>query len=182
MPARLVVLACLALTAACGGEGKCLNPPCTPPDFSCASDADCFSTQFCDFPMNSCGEAVMDIGRCRLNSDCVEIDDRELTCGCDGNFHAGGCAVHRNGTDISADGGCSLPSGTFACGAHACDLDGEMCVRLVGLSDGTTHCEPLPDQCSVSPTCACLDNFSCGNCTGSTSAGFTIECEIRAVD
>ena len=172
---RLVLVA--LVLSACGGGGKCENPPCQIPQASCDSDEDCFESELCDFERNSCGAISSDQGTCvRRPTSCT--GDVELVCGCDGQMHSNPCVAASKGADINNAGGCPLPANAFACGARACDRTSQVCFdSLTGADSHFFQCDTFPDMCRLNRTCECLAQFGCGNCS-ETGGGFTLQCML----
>ena len=84
-------------------------------------------------------------------------------CGCDGVTHASECDAHAAGVDIDDRGGCTPPTGRFACGGRFC-LEGQYCVHqgdLAGFPDQFA-CNNLPAGCNGTASCSCVARAQCG--------------------
>lgn len=177
---RLVLLA--LVVSACGGGGRCENPPCEIPPMSCESSDDCFESEVCDFPFDSCGRRVEDTGQCRRrpSSANCNVVQREAACGCDGQTYASSCDAAAAGVDTDRDGGCPAPPGAFTCGPRFCDRFEQICVETTfGPSSTDFRCEDFPPQCRSNRTCNCIDPGGFQDCR-ETDGGFTVTQEVVA--
>jgi Kazal-type serine protease inhibitor domain len=174
---RLVLVA--LVLSACGGGGRCENPPCQIPQSSCDSDEDCFESELCDFTNNTCGATANDVGHCtRRPTGCT--GQINFTCGCDGQTYSNECVAAAAGVDVSSVGGCSSPPNAFGCGARFCDRSTQICVEtMFGPQTTDFHCEGFPMQCTSNRTCNCIDPSRFQNCR-ETDGGFTITQEVVA--
>ncbi len=170
----------VALLAACGGgEGRCEQPPCEIPPHRCSADADCFQTEFCDYAGNTCGAAPFDQGVCAsdMHESC-DFEQLELVCGCDGMTYESVCGAAQAGTDVDVNGGCASPPGTFWCAGRGCQRDSQVCFEVVQApEDNVVRCLDLPAACRENPTCACLLDLGCFECT-EENGEFRVKCEL----
>src|SRR4051812_10463434 len=82
----------------------------------------CGSTEYCDYPENDCGIADQ-IGICKPRPQVCPLSAAGApalvampTCACNGMVYGSECDAFRAGVDLSANGGCDVPAGQFACG------------------------------------------------------------------
>jgi hypothetical protein len=139
----------------------------------------CSDAQYCDWMNNRCGTGTLPAGLCMMRPGvCPAVVDR--VCGCDGQVHSSACAAAAVGHDIDETGaGCKPPSGTFTCGPRFCTHGTQYCEAITGGPAGAAgnySCQPLPAACGATPTCACLADARCGNCTMSTDGDLTTRC------
>ena len=174
---RLVLV--VMLLAACGGGGKCENPPCQLPQATCDSDEDCFENEMCNFQLDSCGTSPEDEGRCiRRPTGCNGQVD--FACGCDGQTYLNECDAAVHGFDIDRNGGCAAPPNAFACGPRFCDRSTQVCVEtMFGPQTTDFRCDGFPMQCVNNRTCNCIDPGGFQDCR-ETDGGFTITQEVVA--
>jgi len=94
-------------------EYGCSNGNCnTIP--SCSSDADCLSSQFCEFNIGTCSGN----GFCSNKPEgCIGVVDP--VCGCDGNVYSNTCIAHAAGVNIKNKGGCTQTTEQWASAADA---------------------------------------------------------------
>jgi hypothetical protein len=106
-------------------------------------------------------------------------------CGCDGHVYPNDCSARANGVDVSIEGGCTAPSGTFACGPSFCPLQRAYCERNVSdVGPGPFEsyaCLPLPFACvagNAPVSCYCLRAAPCGSLcsSGSSPGSLTLTC------
>jgi hypothetical protein len=142
---------------------------------TCSSPSDCAAHERCDFPDDRCGMGEM--GTCQqLSEGCLEGIP---ACGCDGIvYESSGCAEIA-GSDLSAGGGCSAPSGTFACGPLFCVTPGGYCERTAFAGEGCEGSERFGcaffDPNCAPQDCSCLPGLTCevdasGNPTATKTA------------
>jgi hypothetical protein len=138
----------------------------------------CAATEYCDYPDNRCGIADGP-GTCKRRPDaCPALIGRPV-CGCDGNVHSSDCITYSDGFDLNANG-CTVPTGSFACGYAVCSLATQYCQRDTKPADGDVYtCMTLPQGCSAgAPTCECLRSEPCSvSCSGNEKVGFTLTCQ-----
>lgn len=129
------------------------------------------TTAYCDYPDDSCGTGDQ-TGTCKPKPDiCPEVF--RPTCGCDGKIYSNACAANQAGVDTHA-GGCTPPTGMFACGDTFCDLSATYCLHDPSAAE-PYQCKLLPNCTDVS--CACLTGQPCGDtCAGTAAAGLTLSC------
>jgi hypothetical protein len=155
-----------------GGGSVCGGFPGTP----------CGTGEYCDYPDDSCG-AADGTGICLpMPQGCPGV--YSPVCGCDGMVHGNDCEAAGAGTDVSNAGGCTDPTGTFACGPTFCAKNQQYCMKTLsdvpGLPDSYL-CGSLPTECfqGTPPSCPCIDGV-CGapmqNCSESPAGDLTVVC------
>ena len=122
---------------------------------TCGSPATvCSGSQYCYVPRHDCISG----GSCQTRpAACTTASDP--ICACDGRIYDSPCLANMAGQDESDRGGCTPPTGTFACGPRFCSQKAEYCLItniLNGVSPGGYTCMPLPASCGTTPTCACI--------------------------
>ncbi|HWB79025.1 MAG TPA: hypothetical protein VG755_28890 [Nannocystaceae bacterium] len=127
---------------------------------ACASNDDCESSEYCDFPFDSCGAGGSEGSCVARPTDCAP-DERPI-CGCNDQLYPSACDAASTGVDLSFLGECELPNGAFACGPSFCVLGMEYCAITSG-TQPTAECIELPPAC-LPPQCACMTE--CCGCTG----------------
>jgi hypothetical protein len=186
-----MILFSLVFVIACGGSGRTGPDADTdavapidgaidgtkPPSGLCGGliPVECKPTEYCDYADNSCGIADAP-GICKRRPDACPLVDRPV-CGCDGQIHSSDCIAFSDGFDLSANGGCSLPATSFACGYAVCELSTQYCRRDVKATDDADvyQCVNLPQACT---SCPCLRSEPCGeSCTGDARTGLTLTCQ-----
>jgi hypothetical protein len=151
--------------AGCRGDVVCPERGCN----VCGGIAgrQCAPSEYCYFPDGSCGGA----GVCMPRPDTCPVFEESGLCGCDGKVYTTGCEAAQAGVDVSANGGCMLEPGQFACGYRVCfDVNSQYCQITksdVGGIPDPHFCVSLPSSCTASvppggPTCDCLANEPCG--------------------
>lgn len=79
--------------------------PCSRP---CASNDECASSQYCDWPAEG-GCRTGGQGSCRARPEvCAGLDP---VCGCDGNDYASPCEAATEGVDVWRSGPCEIDGG-----------------------------------------------------------------------
>jgi hypothetical protein len=138
----------------------------------------CAANEYCDYPDNHCGIAD-GAGTCTRRPDaCPALIGRPV-CGCDDRVHSSDCIAYSDGVDLNADG-CTVPTGSFACGYAVCSLATQYCRRDTKPADGDVYtCVMLPQGCPAgAPTCECLRAEPCGlSCAGNEKIGLTVTCQ-----
>lgn len=145
--------------------------------------AHCEANQFCDYAENTCG-AADGAGTCKTRPTVCPLGETpqiagQAYCGCDGKVYSGECAANLAGTDINANGGCTLEPDRFACGFLECDLATQYCLHnpQAASPDAAYACAALPQACGNPATCGCLSAVQCGDhCAGDGKAGLTLTC------
>ena len=123
---------------------------------TCGSPATaCSASQYCYVPRQDC----LSGGSCQTRpAACTTASDP--ICACDGRIYDSRCLANMAGQDESDTGGCTPPSGRFACGPRFCVQGAEYCLASSplnpGNSPGAYTCMPLPASCGTTPTCACI--------------------------
>jgi hypothetical protein len=158
-------------THVCGGLG---NLPCSP-------------DEYCFFGDGSCGFADQS-GVCMPKPMACAVFEAVPweVCGCDGTVYTTSCEAAQAGVDISANGGCMLSGGQFACGSAVCfDANSQYCQitksDVAGVPD-SYNCAFLPSACTATtppggPTCDCLANEPCGTmCLKGPSGELIVTC------
>jgi hypothetical protein len=101
-------------------------------------------------------------------------------CGCNGHVYNNVCEAGAAGQDVSSSGGCTPPTGMFACGSTFCAKGTQYCEAMVGgavSNPGSYACHSFPAACGATPTCSCLTGAAtCGNCTMSAAGDLTTSC------
>lgn len=137
----------------------------------------CADTDYCDYPDNGCG-GDDGMGTCTLPGSCT--GPQSQVCACDGNVYADPCAAQEAGFDVSYLGGCTAPTGTFACGYLFCESETEYCEAILSDVPTLPHtyaCRPVPGSCPSPPTCTCLAGQPCSDwCTEGAPGDLTLEC------
>jgi hypothetical protein len=91
----------------------------------------------------------------------------ELVCSCDGTVQRQDCP-ELGRIDIAANGACTPPEGTFACGFTFCETGTSYCMKI---DYASTHpgvvtfvCKQLPVSCGGTDDCSCVvdDPDGCG--------------------
>jgi hypothetical protein len=147
------------------------------------SGATCPDTQFCDYPLDSCG-AADETGICttRPNNCDTSLDP---ICACDGMIYGNTCNAHGAGQDVSLRGGCTIDPGMFACGPRICNAASEYCRNEASAGPNLPDaysCQPLPSPCNMMSVanCTCMKPTAddCGGgCTqDGMTGGITISC------
>jgi hypothetical protein len=132
---------------------------------ACTGPAGCAATEYCDFANDLCGTGNLPPGTCRQRpAACGAVI--APTCACDHQVYPSPCLAGMAGQDAADNGGCTAPTGRFACGAKFCAKSTEYCRAMVGGSLGVTEpgqyaCVAFPASCTTTPTCACLQATSC---------------------
>ncbi|WP_437693665.1 hypothetical protein [Sorangium sp. So ce176] len=127
---------------------------------ACETSDDCDAGAFCRFADHGCGQGQAS-GTCTgLPLECGYVP--ALVCACDGQVERQDCPELRR-VDISANGACTPPEGTFACGYTFCQTGTEFCERI---DHATTQpglvrfvCMQLPASCDGNDTCACVEGI-----------------------
>jgi hypothetical protein len=152
------------------------------PGSSCGGIAGtpCPTGYYCDFPDKLCG-GNDNLGTCISAPPDKCAGDGEV-CGCDGKVYPSTCAAELAGVDVSLQGFCKQPSGTFACGTHFCQLADEYCEiqgsDVGGWANGYA-CRKAPAVCmGAAPHCSCLAGVPCGSfsCSESSTGGASVLC------
>ncbi|WP_438011565.1 hypothetical protein WME89_24765 [Sorangium sp. So ce321] len=143
-----------------GGGGSGGGEPAGDVDVPCESSEDCDASEYCHFSDYGCGLGETS-GTCtKLPLECGH--GGEPVCACDGQIEIEHCPELRR-VDISANGACTPPDGTFACGFRFCETGTEYCERIDYPSwhPGLVAfvCRQLPASCNGSDTCACLEGI-----------------------
>lgn len=129
----------------------------------CSDNADCATTELCEFGDHSCGASGQP-GSCVPRPDDCAQEDRPV-CGCDGELYPSQCAAASSGVGVDFLGECELPNGAFACGFSFCIHGDEYCLEQGGAMP-SFECLALPPVCQP-PDCSCItsccgcDNASC---------------------
>jgi hypothetical protein len=189
----LVAAAVMSL-AACGGSTVCVDTGCgatggngTGGQKVCGgfTGGKCDAGEYCAFSDGSCGKADQ-TGVCTpIPQACpLEAVPWEF-CGCDGQVYGDACSAAMAGTDLSANGGCTLSSGQFACGGLVCETQNQYCELttsdVAGQPD-TYQCKFLPSACTAGtppagPDCNCVASEPCGSiCTKDAQGNITLTC------
>jgi hypothetical protein len=137
----------------------------------------CTGTQYCNSPSNRCGTLDTASSCAARPQGCTANVDP--VCGCDGQVYGNECEANAAGQDISNLGGCTMPTGTFACGPRYCMKGTQYCEAMVGgaiTNPGSYACHALPAGCGTTPTCACITGSACGNCTMSAGGDIMTAC------
>ncbi|MGK3993633.1 hypothetical protein [Sorangium sp. So ce1024] len=124
---------------------------------ACESSDDCGADELCRFADFGCGQGEAS-GTCKkLPLECGHVPD--LVCACDGKVERQDCPELRR-VDVSANGACTPPEGTFACGYTFCQTGTEYCRRIEQTAPGlvTFVCQQLPAACDGNDTCACVED------------------------
>ncbi|WP_437961152.1 hypothetical protein WME76_16990 [Sorangium sp. So ce119] len=107
----------------------------------------------------------------RVPLECGHV--QEFVCACDGQVERQDCPELRR-VDISTNGACTPPEGTFACGFTFCQTGTEYCKHI---DYATTHpgfvtfvCEQLPASCDGKDTCACVEDIDADTCPETSCA------------
>jgi hypothetical protein len=80
-------------------------------DGGCASNADCATTSFCDFPGDVCGGEGTCLPRPQgCTADCPGV------CGCDGNDYCNACGAQALGVDVAGQGSCESYGAAYVAG------------------------------------------------------------------
>jgi hypothetical protein len=137
----------------------------------------CAEDQWCDSPVNECGEDP-NPGECKPKPQ--GCDDIFLpVCGCDGKVYPNECEAQAAGVDVGEDVDCEPPEGLFQCGFIFCDPGSQFCVVQISDIGGFPdeyQCQPLPDDCEPIG-CDCLSDPPCGfNCEPAEDGGFKTIC------
>jgi hypothetical protein len=116
----------------------------------------CGGRSFCAFENRRCGHGPSSTFCQAMPAQCPV--DVTPVCGCDGKAYDNACLAEMAGVDLSQDGGCPPPPGTFACGELFC-ADRQYCDIMLQDEIGfpaSASCNPLPAGCGDPPDCACL--------------------------
>jgi hypothetical protein len=125
---------------------------------TCTSDADCDTSEFCNFAVGSCGGQ----GTCRYVGDTCGTSPSTV-CGCDGVDYRSSCEAEVARVSIRAQGSCAAGPDPAACGGRTlyacasteyCDYQpGQDC----GQADATATCLTRPSACTeeLVPVCGC---------------------------
>lgn len=137
-----------------GGEGGFGLPL----PVACSQAKPCAVGEYCNYYNDSCG-ASQGEGHCALiSAECPDAEGPPV-CGCDGIVHETTCAAASAGVDLAAaEGACSAPPDTFACGAMFCVFGEQYCKHWIAPSVWWA-CEPLPEACkpaTPAPDCSCF--------------------------
>jgi len=139
----------------------------------------CDGDSYCDWTANTCGAQRWDEVACTPQPGECELG--RPVCGCDGNVYDGECLAADAGVDVSQEGGCMPPDGTFACGWYFCELGTTYCQHsasdVLPSPDGWS-CPMVPRDCVGMPTCDCLANEPCADfgCEETPDGGLVITC------
>lgn len=116
----------------------------------------CGGRSFCAYQNRRCGHGPSATFCQAMPAQCPA--DVNPVCGCDGKAYDNACLAQMAGVDISQDGGCPPPPGTFACGELFC-AERQYCDIMLQDEIGfpmSASCNPLPAGCGDPPDCACL--------------------------
>jgi hypothetical protein len=172
---------CDAPLIACGCAGTSLEPVCDQGTWQCPACDDCFSSdecgadRFCDHGDGSCGATK---GTCRPRPSACDLSLLPV-CGCDGDVYSNACLATQAGVDLAADGACTPPVGSFACGPIYCNTSSELCeIRPAQNGEAATYaCKLLSDECAAAPSCACLDTTTaCDGVCADAGGGLVVTC------
>lgn len=134
---------------------------------------------YCEFSDKMCG-GNDNLGTC-LPPPPDKCGGDGQVCGCDGKVYPNTCAAELAGVDVSLQGFCKQPPGTFACGTHFCQLADEYCEvdssDVGGYANGYA-CHKAPAICmGAVPHCSCLMGVPCGTlCKQSATGGVEVTC------
>jgi hypothetical protein len=128
---------------------------------TCSIPSGCAAEELCDFPDDLCGAG--EPGICVTRSEgCLEGTP---ACGCDGQVYESSACAAVGGSDLSAGGGCSAPSGTFACGPLFCFTPGSYCERTAVGGESCVGAEAFGcaffDPNCAPQDCSCLPGLAC---------------------
>lgn len=192
----------LVFLIACGGSGRtgpdadtdavieidAAVDAANPPSGLCGGllPVECKPTEYCDYEDNRCGIADGP-GTCKRRPDACPLAVigspaviGRPVCACDGRIHVSDCIAYSDGFDLSANGGCALPAGSFACGYAVCDLQTQYCRHDVKTPEADVYqCVTFPSGCTPgSASCTCLRGEPCGaSCSGDERSGLTLTCQ-----
>ena len=179
---KLLAMTCVLAFACHQGNGGSANIDAA--EVLCG-EATCTGTQFCDFALNTCGEmsgGTFETPDCRPRTQSCPAYSGPA-CGCDGQIYASACDAQAAAVDVDARGSCALPAGLFPCGYVQCRLADQICMQVwkgTGSLDNSMYgCQPLPADCSTSPSCDCLFAHPDGclsTCTGTAATGLHAIC------
>jgi len=90
---------------------------------------------------------------------------------------AGGPSEPSNTSEAGAD---SSVSSAIKCGDATCDPATELCYGDVGgIQPDQFQCEPIPNKCLATPTCACVvPTQPTGSCPCTDTDGVRVSCEL----
>jgi hypothetical protein len=113
---------------------------------TCASDADCASSQrFCDFKDDRCGKGEP-LGTC-ADYDEASCSPEIAACGCSGKSYPSECDAHQSRTDVQPLEACNAIA-TFPCGdGLVCSVLNDVCIVQLN-EQGTTCCTGDCSSCA----------------------------------
>lgn len=136
---------------------------------TCASNADCTSTQYCK--KTTCGAAE---GVCTAVSikPCSDVED--AVCGCDGVVYPNACKAAKCRTNTQKIAACTS---TDTCSVKDTCLRGDYCLSA---NCGSGVCMPVPKACETATyqVCGC-DDITYKNFCEAAKAGVSIQGEGR---
>jgi hypothetical protein len=150
----------LFIASACASDDE---PPENGAPVPCSAPTDCGANEVCDFPDDLCGSGKP--GVCMPRPDVCT--DGLPACGCDGQVYmSSGCAP-LEGVDVAVKGGCTPPSGTFACGSTFCFAPGSYCEETTLMGEGCEgtkvyECAFFDTNCAPQD-CTCLAGLECSS-------------------
>ena len=138
----------------------------------------CEVNEWCDYAGNICG-GDDGTGVCRPRPEfCAET--LMPVCACDGTIYTNACEANAAGVDVNdLSGGCTVPTGQFACGFRLCD-DTSYCT--ISLDDTgmppSYRCTPFPSACDGGGRdCTCVAGEPCGEiCSVDGDGHVTVTC------
>ncbi len=155
-------------TGATGGGGSGGSSPTV-----CSQGSDCDDDEYCHFADYGCGLGDAE-GVCTPRPiECSHVPNQ--VCSCDGTVQLQNCP-ELGGVDIAANGACTPPQGTFACGYTFCATGTEYCVQVEHPQTDPGHtafaCGQLPAACNGVDDCSCVttDPNVCPGATCDTDA------------
>ncbi|WP_437278786.1 hypothetical protein WME90_47555 [Sorangium sp. So ce375] len=132
---------------------------------ACTQSADCAAGEYCHFADYQCGQGQAEGACTPVPIECGYVEKQ--VCSCDGTVQRQDCP-QLGRVDIAANGACTPPAGTFACGFTFCEIGKSYCKKvdyeLTHPGVVTFGCQPLPVPCGGADECSCVvdDQDACG--------------------
>lgn len=134
----------------------------------CTQKEDCGENEYCRFADHRCGEGEAQ-GVCTVRPlECAFVQNH--VCSCSGKVQYQDCPQMQDAIDISVNGNCTPPEGTFACGYTFCKAGASYCMETT--NSGFVHysCVEFPAPCNDADECSCIHPGLCPGVTCATNA------------